>query len=409
MENDKYFSHAWKLLTRDKGWVKPLLVMTAASLVPIAGPLGNKGYGLEWARLTAWGVDAAPKQKNVDVGKLIVSGWRGFIVDLVWGLMLCLAIWLLYLIAWLMPSVFTVLFSFLASIVTTVASACWGVIMLIAELRASIYERIGAGLRIDRVFQMIRRDVRGFGKVFLINLVCAVILSVIGSIFCFVLFMQCMPVLVAATYDPSTESIIYAVSAVLVWIVLSSILFVLVVIFVSLAARLLTLTATGLWMRQFDVPSWGRSQDPLPDTASVAKGHTPPAPGDENVDAQQGVPQEPHTTAMLPEVLAQEPEQSPLEHGDVAVEDMPTTPLVVAQDEPAAAEGEATQESSADVAFPAIPADEGQEAATVVEVYEQSVEDMPALSLTPVAGSVEDSDDDASLPAEDEEATEEKE
>ena len=68
MENEKYFSRSWAMLTRDKGWIKPILVMAVAQLVPIAGYIGAKGYMLEWARLTAWGVAAAPKQKNVETG-----------------------------------------------------------------------------------------------------------------------------------------------------------------------------------------------------------------------------------------------------------------------------------------------------------------------------------------------------
>ena len=72
--NEGYYSRSWKLLSRDKGWYKPLLVMAVALFVPIVGALGVLGYELEWARLTAWGVDSSPKQKNVQVGKCIKAG-----------------------------------------------------------------------------------------------------------------------------------------------------------------------------------------------------------------------------------------------------------------------------------------------------------------------------------------------
>ncbi len=41
---DHYFARSWALLTRDRGWVKPVLLMTVALLVPIAGILGVAGY-----------------------------------------------------------------------------------------------------------------------------------------------------------------------------------------------------------------------------------------------------------------------------------------------------------------------------------------------------------------------------
>ena len=38
--------------------------------------------------------------------------------------------------------------------------------------------------------------------------------------------------------------------------------------FVAVVLLLLSQTAVGLWMRQFDVAAWGRDEDPLPDFAS---------------------------------------------------------------------------------------------------------------------------------------------
>lgn len=85
MEDTRYFSCSWHLLTRQKGWIKPILILAIALLVPVAGPLALSGYALEWARLSAWGVDASPKQRGVCVGECIASGWRAFVVGLVWG------------------------------------------------------------------------------------------------------------------------------------------------------------------------------------------------------------------------------------------------------------------------------------------------------------------------------------
>lgn len=53
MQDDRYFSKSWAMLTKEQGWIKPLLVLTVATLVPVAGPLAVSGYILDWARLTA--------------------------------------------------------------------------------------------------------------------------------------------------------------------------------------------------------------------------------------------------------------------------------------------------------------------------------------------------------------------
>lgn len=79
------FMSSWHMLTRDKGWVKPVLVLTLVGWIPILGQIVLMGYGLEWARLTAWGVDAAPKQRGVDYGKVLSTGGRAFLVSLSWG------------------------------------------------------------------------------------------------------------------------------------------------------------------------------------------------------------------------------------------------------------------------------------------------------------------------------------
>ena len=76
------FMSSWRMLTRDKGWVKPLLVLTLVSWIPILGQIAVLGYGLEWARLTAWGVESAPKQRGVDYGKVISTGARAFLITI---------------------------------------------------------------------------------------------------------------------------------------------------------------------------------------------------------------------------------------------------------------------------------------------------------------------------------------
>lgn len=268
------------MLTRDRGWFKPLLVMSAANLVPIAGELGNKGYGLEWARLTAWGVDSAPKQKGVDVGKCIGSGWRGFVVDLVWGLAYFLVIMLVSIVANALPSALGALIASLLGFATMLVAVAWSVVVMVAEVRAAIYQSIGAGLRFGSVFEMIKRDGSGFIKVLLIDLVGSIVLMmgmfVATIIFC-IMFMPVYIQLVAG--DASA----YAAAATLATAVAMAMPLLIIVgyaiSFVAIGLRLLVVNAIGLWMRQFNVPAWGKSEDPLPSNDEWAQqGSVAPEP-----------------------------------------------------------------------------------------------------------------------------------
>ena len=259
MDDTKYFSRAWALLTRDKGWVKPLLVMTAATMVPIAGFLGNSGYVLEWARLTAWGVDSAPKQRNVNIGACIASGWRAFLVALGWGLCLSVATSLINLIIGQLPDVLSVILGLMFSLVTMVLYAVYGVFMNIAQIRTAIYESAGAGYRIDRIFEMIKRDTKGFAMLFLI-----------GPFL--------VPFVVMGSASSGGDAAISMIMATIVPLLVMSVIVGLGITFLCIGIEMLLKTATALWMRQFDVPSWGKSSDPLPDQPTVRESNQLPAP-----------------------------------------------------------------------------------------------------------------------------------
>lgn len=253
------------MLTRDRGWFKPLLVMSAANLVPIAGALGNKGYGLEWARLTAWGVDSAPKQKNVAVGKCIGSGWRGFVVDLVWGLIYMLATVLVSVIGSIFPGILGDLVSSLLAFVTMIVSVVWSIVVMIAEVRASIYESIGAGLKFGTVFEMIKRDTDGFFRVVLINLVGTIIIMVVMFFVTLLFSIMLMPALLQLMTNDVSSYVLAATLATSIAVAMPLIIIVgYAISFVVEGLRLIVVNAIGLWMRQFNVPEWGRSEDPLP-------------------------------------------------------------------------------------------------------------------------------------------------
>ena len=264
--NEGYWSRSWALLTRDEGWIKPLLVLAAAQLVPIVGPFGVDGYALEWARLTSWGVDSSPKQKGVDVGACIKSGARAFVVALGYGIAIGLLRSLLTLI----------LGDGLGSLLALAVTLAGSVLILMAKLRATIYQRISAGYQMDRLIDMIKRDTNGLLRILgLSALLGCAIGAVAMLLFGGVLLTRFADFIDLAMYIENQSYVDdwYVVSTVMgIFAATLPLMFVtgyLVSIGVTFSNLILN-TAMGLWMRQFDVQNWGESSDPLPTTATQA-------------------------------------------------------------------------------------------------------------------------------------------
>lgn len=264
MNNNSYFTESWRMLTRNRGWAKPLLVMAAAALVPVAGALGNDGYALEWARLSAWGVDSSPKQKNVQVVKCIESGWRGFVAGVGWIVAFSLASSIVSGIVGLLPGAFGALVAALVALALSLGSALVALVAKVASVRATIYQKAAAGYRVETVWAMLRRDTEGFLRVFAANLLCMLALAVLGGMMAGVLLVELVPLFVQIGDTASEAEVLRAVSAMLVPLALTCAVLGYGVSIVANAVDLVVTNAIGLWMRQFDVPAWGRDEDPLP-------------------------------------------------------------------------------------------------------------------------------------------------
>lgn len=270
MKDEGYFKRSWALLTRDKGWIKPILIMTAASLVPIAGFLGIQGYALEWARLTAWGVDSSPKQKNVDIGGCITSGARAFVVSLGLGLAVSIATGIVTAVFSAFPDALGLILGSIASMATSVVTVVSGTFILACQLRCAIYEQIGAGYRVDRVFEMVKRDTSGFVRLVLLSFVCSLVVGTVVFVFVMIAMIGIVPVIMLAANGGSTSAMTSAVLAAIGPIIFAFSLFVLVCDFLGNGILLIEATACALWFREFDVASWGKSEDPLPEVGASA-------------------------------------------------------------------------------------------------------------------------------------------
>lgn len=281
------FMSSWHMLTRDKGWVKPVLVLTLVGWIPILGQIVLMGYGLEWARLTAWGVDAAPKQRGVDYGKVLSTGGRAFLVSLSLGFVIALVLQVVFpgslymlftgLTAGNAVSVATAMASGAAmSILTMVVSIAMGTFLQAATLRATLYDSFSAGWRLNRLFQMIGRDFGGFLKVLLVTLIGGAISEVYAFVVSLVLILVVMGGVMSVTafvglsgsymngWHFLLEQLLRIGAGPLLLFIVVVIALAFVGSAISTAMSLVSMNAMGQWFCRFDVHRWGVSADPLP-------------------------------------------------------------------------------------------------------------------------------------------------
>ena len=321
-QRDRYFSRAWALLTHDKGWIKPVLVMSVADLVPVAGALGTYGYKLEWARLLSWGADVSPKQKNVQVGACVGAGWRGFLVFVGWAIVMgiiggvCNSVPLL---GGLLGTLWSVFALYLA------------MVSRVAAVRATIYQKPGAGYKVKGIWEMCSRDVSGLIRIIGSQLICYVIMAVVSGLALTATALGALPRILYMIDDLSYYAYGYT-SAYLAGYVVEFILYLLSAFGPTLIAlallglvahtllSLVVYASIGLWMRQFDVPNWGRSEDPLPPTAYAgenAAAADAPAPVMPTVSSE---PPEPETSAAPDTATETTPEAEYAPDGSEVVE-----------------------------------------------------------------------------------------
>lgn len=287
------FSSSWKMLTRDKGWMKPLCILALVGWIPILGQIVVLGYAYEWARLTAWGVDATPKQHGVDYGKVLATGGRAFLVLLSMSIVIGI-LFAPFLGGWTDE--------YLAFMPFSVGSLAWrvadnvdsllgigilglafgllvGTVIMACMMRSTLYDSFGAGWRLDRIFQMIRRDAGGFLKVWVVAILggfvvfaYVLIALLIAGIVVLGGVMSIMRNYGAIMYYGGSDSFIeylvrnmIASPATFVCLIVIAILAAFAYGVIANAVQLISVNAMGQWFCRFDVARWGLSSDPLPE------------------------------------------------------------------------------------------------------------------------------------------------
>lgn len=266
-QESRYFARSWALCTREPGWIKRLFVLWLAGLVPIAGALGMQGYFAEWARLIAWGASTSPARNGGSVGAYIRSGWRMFLVAFVWGLLWGLIVILISI---------TPLVSSFFAVVAPIVSFVLVLIIRIAAVRATIYQSTGAGFKFSTIGQMAERDAGGLLRILAIQFIGSLILGLISAVAFTIAVTPYAGDLQAALQEfvrladsGMTQYSSYRAVEFLLLRILSTLLLPVsitgfITSFFAIMLETIIFIALGLWMRQFNVPAWGGSDDPLP-------------------------------------------------------------------------------------------------------------------------------------------------
>mgnify|MGYP004521872109 FL=1 len=269
----RYFDSAWNDIKNSPGWFGKLALLALVGMIPIFGWIVVAGYMYGWARSIAWGVhspmpqhifgepDDKPYRRGFYALVILfviglipgfVSGFSETIYDsgVSWG-------------AVYGSLVFDIL-GFALSIVATIFGS-------ICCVRMAIYDRLSAGFQFGRVVSMIRQDTKGAARLLGLSVVAEIIAGVvifiavmIGSFVAFATFGVAFFTASATGAVTSTSGAAVASGGLILLVVIGCLVLAFVSIMAALFANLLIVRATGYWVYQFDVPQWGKQDDPMP-------------------------------------------------------------------------------------------------------------------------------------------------
>lgn len=302
----KYFRTSYGDIKGSKGWFGKICLLGLIEFIPIFGQMTVYGYAWEWAHKAAWGVDTPmPKKIYSRPGsKMLRWGWFAlviaFLIALIPGIVMSIGSWFssmgmetgIYTATGRYMVVSPGNFGFAAlgwvvNVIGIVLTVFACVISWVGTIRMTMYDRLGTGLQIGKIWAMIKQDFGGimriFGMVILFEIIGGIIIGIIVAIIlALVLGATLTPLILMASSGGYPDSAIVGYLVTLVMTMLPLLLLISYVWFVySVFVQLLLARAVGYWTRQFNVAAWGTKDDPLP--FEVAGGqpdapHPPHAP-----------------------------------------------------------------------------------------------------------------------------------
>lgn len=299
----KYFRTSFGDIKGTKGWFGKICLLGLIMFIPIFGQMTAYGYAWEWAHKAAWGVES-PMPKKIygrPGSKMLRWGWFALVIAIVIaiipGVVMSIGGWLsamgaetgIYTATGRYMVVTPGNFGFAAlgwvvNVAGIVLAVFACVIGWVGTIRMTMYDRLGAGLQLGKIWAMIKQDFGGimriFGMVILFEVVGAIIVSfILFIIIVIVLGATITPLLLMANGGAYSDS---AMVGYLVTLVMTMLPVFLVFCYIwnvySTFVELLLARAVGYWTRQFDVAAWGTKDDPLPFEVAGAQPDAPHPP-----------------------------------------------------------------------------------------------------------------------------------
>lgn len=286
----KYFQTAWTDVKNSPGWFKNVLKLGLLDMIPILGTIVQNGFLYGWAREAAWNVrNPLPRTifGNNDT-RLWARGGLIFVFMFVLGLipgiistfsdMLTNSGYFALLAGGSyygsVPPVSggAMALGFLLSLVSLALYVLVEFIGWAGSMRISIYDSLSAGFNIKNDWSMLKRDTNGIVRIFAMNLLFGLIFGLIfGLVFfivCFTFLMSILvPVINASSGTMSDSEIMTAIASAGAGFLVFMLVFTLLIyalMCVSAWLQMITTRALGYWTSQFNVPSWGPQDAPLP-------------------------------------------------------------------------------------------------------------------------------------------------
>ncbi len=326
--NGKYYRTSMDDIKSSEGWFGKICLLGLLSFVPVFGQMTLYGYAYEWAHKAAWGVkDPLPKKIFGRPGsKMLRWGWFVLVIVFLFALI---------------PSIISMIGSIMNSVGSpdtvytgygrrTVGSgnpaliAAGGLFSLVGSvlaiftyvfawvgcIRMTMYDRLGTGLQLGKVWKMAAHDFGGLMRILGMSLIFGIIFGIIAFVVCMgIVMIAVIPAVAGGMYVASNSSA--ALGYILTSMLVAAPFFLVLIYFLCVAQSFLTILiarAVGYWARQFDVASWGTKDDPLPFETQAAQQAQYQAPVQQPV-AQQPVVQQ--QVAPQPAVVQQPVAQQP--------------------------------------------------------------------------------------------------
>lgn len=300
--NGKYFQTCYNDIRSSQGWFGKVCLLGLISFIPVFGQMTTYGYSYEWAHKAAWGLDEPMPRKiyGRPNSKMLRWGWFALVIAVVISIIPGFisgignamqgagAVTGYYTGAgrYMMMNPGNAMvsgFGGLVSLIGFVLSLFACIIIWVAIIRMTMYDRLSTGFQLGKIWAMMKRDFGGLMRIFGMML----IFQIIGGVIIFMIVMGILVAVLGAAFGPMLMMLdggMYTDSSVAMYIL--SVVMMMLPVFLVFAyialcfevfVQLLVARAVGYWTRQFNVAEWGTKDDPLP-TANTAQSAAQPQP-----------------------------------------------------------------------------------------------------------------------------------